>query len=191
MQGMVVQIWMNLLYILLLKRKGWSQNRWLHWPHLWRDQCPHVHLKSSSGNQGSAGVRPQMTVSIWCFRWKNEMGSWEYSLLAMTCGTATAVSDLSESRNCIFFFFFSLFSGWAIKRNSPSDFIKSQRKVCCCHLLSHENLHIYCLQMTAEKLRTEWLIHSCYKSSVCVSKNASWHSEKWNFLHIFVDTTIR
>lgn len=108
MQGMVVQIWMNLLYILLLKRKGWSQNRWLHWPHLWRDQCPHVVLKSSSGNQSSAGVRPQMTVSIWCFRWKNEMGSWEYSLLATTCGPATAVNGFSESRNSIFFFFLTL-----------------------------------------------------------------------------------
>lgn len=45
--------------------------------------------------------------------------------------------------------------------------------------------------MTAEKLRAEWLIHSCYKSSVCISKNASWHLEKWNFLHIFVDAIIK
>lgn len=141
---MVAQRWMDFLYILLLKRKGWSQNRWSHWPHPVERSVP------------SCPFKKQFRQSDLC--WSQTPNDCFHLVLQIkkldgVMNIFPSCNDLCNWNNSpwpfrkqkLHLLFFSLFPGCAVKRNSPSDFIKSQRKVCCCHLLSHENLHIYCL----------------------------------------------
>lgn len=146
--GMVAQRWMDLLYIPLLKRKGWSQDRWSHWLHPVERSvlsCPFKKQFRQSDlcwNQTPNDCF-HLVIQIKKIRWGHEhipFLQWPFRKVAFQKG-----SQWPFTKQKLHLLFFSLFSERVVKRNSPSDFIKSQRKVCCCHLLSHENLHMYCL----------------------------------------------